>query len=110
METLSFVFAFGMVVMVVIGLVIAAVVNMLRVTKMQETLANIENWINTSSRDSDAKIRNVETYLTSVTHEDRRELNSRIDEVHQQLEQNVDKIYRYTDSRLDKLENKFNKQ
>lgn len=94
MEILSF--AFGMLSMVAVTLVAVIVLGMVRVIKMQSTIKDLFNSIDRLDAHVHTRMTNEYNTLNRVITDDRKELNSRIDDLN-----------RYVDSRFDKMENKF---
>ena len=86
METLSF--AFGMLAMTAITLIVTVILGIVKVYKHQSEIRSIQEWVS-----------NLDQQLSSQINEEHKLTNKRIDEV-----------YSYTDSRFDKLQSKLTQQ
>jgi predicted Holliday junction resolvase-like endonuclease len=105
METVSF--AFGVLSMVGLLLVITIVAGAVKVLKQQKQIKGLEQWLSDFQRDVSQEINKREEEL-------RRDTDQRMDHIHRVIDEvsnHVDKSYSesisYTDSRLDKLESKL---
>lgn len=105
METLSF--AFGVLSMVGLLLVITIVVGAVKVLKQQNQIKGLEQWLSDFQRDVSQEINRRDEEL-------RRDTDQRMDHIHRVIDEtsnHIDRSYSesisYTDSRLDKLEQKL---
>lgn len=86
METLSF--AFGMLTMVAIILIVTVILGIVKVYKQQSKIRSMEEWISNTERDFSAQI----------------------SELDQNIVTRIDELNSYTDSRIDKLQSKLTHQ
>ena len=105
METVSF--AFGVLSMVGLLLVITIIAGAVKVLKQQKQIKGLEQWLTDFQRD-------VSQEITKNEEELRRDIEQRMDHIHRVIDEasnHIDRSYSesisYTDSRLDKLEQKL---
>ena len=85
-------FAFGMLAMVAITMLVVIVVGMLKVIKQQSKITSLEEWINGTNR---------------LMENNRQELERRITEEVRILADEIGHVHRIMDSRFDKYEKKI---
>ena len=107
-------FAFGMLAMIALTLVIVVVVGMVRVNKMKETLNHIERYLENNNRDLHERITREVGFISkemdrnmSSSEQVFKNFESHITTVSDEKERRIEELYRYVDSRFDKMENKF---
>jgi uncharacterized protein YoxC len=109
-------FALGMLVMVAIALVVVVVVGMFKVSKMKETMNNIERFLENTTKDLHDRIsREVDEIQKDMTKNsfetDKvfKNFESHIESISDDKDRQITELNRYVDSRFDKLINTLNK-
>ena len=105
METVSF--AFGVLSMVGLLLVITIVAGAVKVLKQQKQIKGLEQWLSDFQRDVSQEINKREEELRRDTEQRMDHIHRVIDEVSNHVDKSYSESISYTDSRLDKLESKL---
>lgn len=109
-------FALGMLAMIAIALVVVVVVGMVRVSRLKETMDNIERYLESNTRDlherisSEVDIINKEVSKNaSNTDQVFKNFENHIEHVSNEKDRRIEDLNRYVDSRFDKMINNLNK-
>ena len=104
--TTQLAFAFGMLVMISIAMVVGIIISLVKAHRLSHTNTTIIGWL----EDIHRRIDEAEKHASMEINNRTEDVHRRIDETHRQFNINEDELRRMIDSRFDKFESKLKKQ
>jgi len=99
-------FAFGMLAMIAITMLVVLVVGIVKVHRQGNAITSLEKWIDNTNLSADQNMQVLEQRISNeVEH-----LNKRMDDEHRNINYEIDDTRKLMDSRFDKFEDKITKK
>lgn len=105
--TTQLAFAFGMLTVVSIAMVIGIIVSLVKAYKLKSEVKDVISYTQKITDSTDRRIDNVIREFNSSVNVTGENAHTRMDSIYADMEKRFDDLYRHVDSRFDKFENKL---
>jgi len=105
--TTQLAFAFGMLTVVSIAMVVGIIVSLLKAYKLKSEMKDVISYTQKVTDNTDRRLDDIFRELNSSVNATGENAHIRMDSIYTDMEKRFDDLYRHVDSRFDKFENKI---